>query len=171
MILRVSPRHALQHRVLLQTTEALRYAARDVMKRRGLLGDRVADSVQLWTRRHPDPGAEHRAAARLEMEVESRAPLVPVAADPSARATMMEPAGGVRLVRRLVLREPRVAIDSEHRSLRVAANLRSEAAKAHEHVLDELTHRVAHFLLVLTAVRLEPLLVVMRRQTSKELER
>src|SRR5262249_23217944 len=83
---------------------------------------------------------------------------------------MMEPTRGVRLVRRLVLREARVAIDSEHGSLGIAADLRREAREPCVELLDQLAHRLAHLNLVLGAPRLEPVLVVVGCKLAEKTE-
>src|SRR4051794_32333066 len=80
----------------------------------------------------------------------------------------MEPAGRVGLVRGLVAREADVAIDAEHRPLRVAADLGCEFHEPRVHLADEVAHRLAHLTLVLGAMCLEPFLVVVLREPSKE---
>src|SRR5215467_817051 len=102
------------------------------------------------------------------MEVESGASLRRFAPDAPARCAVMEPAAGVRLVRRLVLREARVAVDAEHRPLGVSADFRREAREPSVELFDELAHRLAHFVLVLGTPCLEPLLVVVRRKLPEE---
>src|SRR5262245_22060815 len=94
------------------------------------------------------------------MKVETGAALVCLAANFATRRAMMKPTAGVGLVRRLVLREANVAVDSEHRALRIAADLRREAREPSVELFDELAHRRAHFVFILVAMRLEPGLVV-----------
>src|SRR5512143_1579435 len=167
MRLGVSTRHAFEHVRVVETAEPPRQRPRHSNELVGLLGDRVAQSVQLRARRHPQSTGRERLA-RLKMKVEAGAPLVRFAADATTRASMMEPASRVRLVRRFVLREPDVAIDAKHRSLGIAADLGSEMREPSVELLDELTHRLAHFLLIYRAVGLEPLFVVVPRELTKE---
>src|SRR5687767_10651286 len=75
------------------------------------------------------------------------------------------------LVRGLVLGEANVAIDAEHRSLRVAADLGRERLQLLVHLADQVAHRLAHLTFVLRAMRLEPLLVVVLREPAKEAQR
>src|SRR5206468_7648693 len=82
--------------------------------------------------------------------------------------TVVEPAGCVDLVRRLVLGEADVAVDTEHRSLRISADLRRELRKARVEILDQLAHWLAYFRLVLVAMRLEPGLLVVPGESTKE---
>src|SRR5689334_6134222 len=136
MVLREPARHAREHRLVVETAVALQ-ATRDSLESPRIVGDRVAESVELRPRRHPQPRPDHRR-----------------------RSAVMEPARRVRLVGGLVLREANVAIDAEHRPLRVADHLRRELRKAYIHLADEVAHRLADLALVLGAMRLEPRLVV-----------
>src|SRR3989454_4859748 len=66
------------------------------------------------------------------MEVQPCTSLLGLTTDLVARVAVPKPARRVRLVRRLVLGEPDVAIDAEHRALGVARNLRREP-RSEEH--------------------------------------
>ena len=70
---------------------------------------------------------------------------------------MVELAGGVGLVGRLVGGKPDVAVDPEHRPPRVARDLGREARQPDVHLLDQAPQRIAHLGLVDGAVALEPL--------------
>src|SRR5215471_14384821 len=102
------------------------------------------------------------------MKVETGASLGGFASDASTGRSVVEPAAGVRLVRRLVLREASVAIDPEHRPLGIAADLRCEACQPSVELGDQLVHRLAHLLLVFGTPCLEPLLVVVRGKLPEE---
>src|SRR5262249_51793971 len=136
----------------------------------GLLGDGVTDEVQLRPRRHPDAGPDHRFSTRLEMEVEPGAALLGLAPHGPSRATVVEPAGRVRLVRRLVLRKANVAVDANHASFRITANLGRERLETSEHLVHQIAHGLTNVLLVVVTVRLEPLLVVVRGELAEEAE-
>src|SRR6185436_18661079 len=83
----------------------------------------------------------------------------------------MKPARRVCLVRRLVFGEPDVAVDAEHRPLGVAADLGRERLESRVHLPDEVAHWLAHLRLVVRAMRLEPFLVVVPRESAKEPQR
>src|SRR3954468_2533801 len=102
------------------------------------------------------------------MEVESGAPLVRLAPHTRRSASVMEPARRVRLVRGLIAREANVAIDAEHRSLRIAADLRRERRKPRGHLADEIPHRFAHLALVLRAGRFNPFLLLFFASARKK---
>src|SRR5205823_10993679 len=119
-------------------------------------------------RRHPEAGANHRPAAGLEMKVKAGAARIRFRAHTACCVAMMEPAGSVGLVRRLVLGEADVAIDAKHRSLGITADLRRELGKACIQIFDQLAHWLAHFAFVFLAMRLEPGLFVMPRQLAEE---
>src|SRR5690242_21108056 len=169
MVLREPARHAREHRLVVETAVALQ-ATRDSLESPRIVGDRVAESVELRPRRHPQPRPDHRLAG-LEMEIEPGAARVGLTPDPRRRSAVMEPARRVRLVGGLVLREANVAIDAEHRPLRVADHLRRELRKAYIHLADEVAHRLADLALVLGAMRLEPRLVVVLREAAEEPQR
>src|SRR6266566_734622 len=105
------------------------------------------------------------------MEVQPGTSLLGLAADLVARALVPKPARRVRLVRRLVLGEPDVAIDPEHRALRVARDLRREPRQPHVYFLDQRAHRIADVVLVALAMRLEPRLVVVPGEATQKGER
>jgi len=56
-------------------------------------------AIQLWSRRHPDAGADHRIPTRLEVEIKAGASRLGLSPDVPGGAAMMEPAGRVGLVR------------------------------------------------------------------------
>ena len=117
----------------------------------GVLRQRLADLLQRRPRRHPDP-AGHEALAVGELEVESRARPLGVLAGAAARVVMVELAGGVGLVRRLVGREADVAVDPEDRAPRVAHELGRDPGEPDVHLLDQRPERVPHLGLVDRAV-------------------
>src|SRR5919198_2094316 len=81
MILGESARHSLEHGSVIETAEALREAAGHPAESRVILGDRVAKLVELRPRRHPQTASDKGFSAGLEMEVETRAPVLRLAAD------------------------------------------------------------------------------------------
>src|SRR6266704_6215001 len=105
------------------------------------------------------------------MEVEPGTALLGLAADLVARVAMPKPARRVRLVRRLVLGEPDVAIDPEHRTLGVARDLGREPRQPDVHLFDQCAHRRADVVLVTLAMRLEPGLVVVPSEAAQKGER
>src|SRR5881397_2403579 len=105
------------------------------------------------------------------MEIQPRTSLLCLATHLVARALMPKPAGRVRLVRRLVLREPDIAIDAEHRALRVAGDLRREPREPDIHLFDQRAHRIADVALVALTMRLEPGLVVVPGEAAQKGER
>src|SRR5262249_13192371 len=78
---------------------------------------------------------------------------------------------GVGLVRRLVLREPNVAMDPAHRAVRMAEDLGRDRRELRVERLDEPAHRLPHLALVHVAIRLEPRLRVVALQVTQKLER
>ena len=79
----------------------------------------------------------------------------------------------LRLVRTLVLREPHVAVDAEHRASvgpRVRYEPRADGVQARLEVLNEPQQRFLNVQLVTALVGLEPLTVVVRPQLEQELE-
>src|SRR5689334_16566608 len=117
MILRIATGHSFQDGFVVQAAEALWKGSGHSVELRRLLSNGVANAIQLLTWRHPDARADHRPASGLEMEVEAGAPLIAFTSHATAGSAMMEPAGSVRLVRRLVLREPHVTVDPKHAPL------------------------------------------------------
>src|SRR5436309_223548 len=105
------------------------------------------------------------------MEVQPGTSLLGLTTDLVARVAVPKPARRVGLVRRLVLREPDVAIDAEHRALGVARDLRREPRKPDVHFLDQRTHRIADVVLITLALRLEPRLVVVPGEAAQKGER
>src|SRR5688572_739740 len=105
------------------------------------------------------------------MEVEAGAATVRFTTDAVARVLVLEPARSMRLVRRLVLREPHVTVDAEDRTFRVAHELRRELSESHVELLDQELQRVEDFVVVGLAVRLEPLTLVVLLQLAQEGER
>ena len=104
MIVGESPWHALEHRAVVEHPESpprprVPYNAGEPS---GVLRYGVANFVQRWARRHPDPRADERLAG-LEVEVEPGTALLGVTADAMAGVAVTKPACRVRLVRRLVL--------------------------------------------------------------------
>src|SRR4051794_33768646 len=102
------------------------------------------------------------------MKVESCAPFICLTADALASRSMMEPAAGVRLVRRFVLREADVAVDPEHRSLGIAAHFGREAPAPCVELADELTHRLSKLLFIRGSMCFEPRLVVVAHEPAKK---
>src|SRR5881628_415125 len=105
------------------------------------------------------------------MEVEPGTALLGLAADLMARVAMPKPARRVRLVRRLVLGEPDVAIDPEQRALGIAGDLGREPRQSDVQLFDQRAHRCADVVLVTLAMRLEPRLVVVAGEAAQESER
>src|SRR5258705_13776153 len=105
------------------------------------------------------------------MEVQPGTALLRLAADLVARALVPKPARRVRLVRRLVLGEPDVAIDPEQRALGVARDLRREACEPDVHLFDQRAHRRADVAFITVAMGLKPGLGVVARETAQEGER
>src|SRR5437773_105690 len=170
MVLGVSTRHPLQRGLVAHAVEARRQCARHPNETIGIVVDGIAQLVELRTRRHPQTSADERLA-RLQMEIETGAPLVRLAPHLPRRAAMVEPAAGVRFVRRLVPGEADVAVDAKHGSLGIAADLRGECREAAVHIVDQRAHRLAHFLFVLGTMRLEPGLLVVGGEAAKESQR
>src|SRR5215207_4279130 len=75
----------------------------------------------------------------------------------------------MRLVRRLVLREPGVAIDAKQ-GLPVGDEVRRDLWKAVADVLDEGQRRLLDVLLVAALVGLEPVALIVGLQVAEELE-
>ncbi len=84
---------------------------------------------------------------------------------------MVEPAGGVRLVRPLVGGEAHVAIDAKDRPARIAADLGGEARQSIVHLLHELAHGAEHFLLPRSAMGLEPRSLIVALERAEILQR
>src|SRR5882724_3223461 len=129
MILGVAAWHPLQLALIIKPTESPRNRARHPIESLGIVGDSFTKFFQLRPRRHPDARAESGFPARLEVEVVAGASGIRFRADVMRCVTVVEPAGCVDLVRRLVLGEADVAVDTEHRSLRISADLRRELRK------------------------------------------
>src|SRR5260370_22823546 len=104
MGLRKAPRHALEHRFVIEAAEAAQEArlTHHARERLGLLGDGVAQTVQGRPRRHPDAGADERPTGR-QVEIKARAPAFRFAPDAMIPVLVAKPPRGVRLVSRLVL--------------------------------------------------------------------
>src|SRR5688572_567663 len=172
MILGKSSRKALQHRFLAQAPEPAAHGRRlhDALEPARIPRDRGAESLERGPRRHPAPSADERSA-RLQVEVEAGATTVGVAADLGGAASVEEPTGGVRLVGRLVASKTNVAMQPEHRALRIPDHLRGEARHAQVHFFDEVRQRLPDVLIVDVAVRFEPGLVVVAFEATKEDER
>src|SRR6185503_12199074 len=79
--------------------------------------------------------------------------------------------GHVGLVRRLVVGEPRIAVDAIHRDLGARHQLRREPAEVVRQPLDDCGHRLANMSFVVVAVRVEPLAPVVALQGAQEPER
>src|SRR5688572_18738624 len=167
MVLGVPARHALEHRLVVQPTVAFPQGAGDAIEGSGIVRDGGPDAIQLRPRRHPETAADETLAG-LEMEVEASASFTRFAANFATRATVVEPAAGVRLVRRLVLGEADVAIDPEHRAPDVTADLGGDASEADVHLLDQLAHRLPNLVLVFLAVILEPGFAVVALELPEE---
>src|SRR4051812_34498413 len=105
------------------------------------------------------------------MKIESGAPRIRFCADGARRVAVIEPAGRVGLVRRLVLRKPNVPVDAKHRSLRIADDLGCESGKPSVELFDQLSHRGARIVLVNIAMRLEPRLFVVPGELPEEGQR
>src|SRR5262245_19150957 len=102
------------------------------------------------------------------MKVEAGTPLVGFTPHVSGRAAMMKPTGRVGFVRRLVLREANIPIDSKHRSLGIAADLGGEACEPNVQILDQPAHGIAYVVLVLHAMGFKPRFVVVRLELAKK---
>src|SRR5262245_30835101 len=77
----------------------------------------------------------------------------------------------MRLVGGLVLGEPDVPIDAVHRRLRIDDELRGERPHIHGERRDDVGHRLADVLLVIVAVRVEPVAAIVALQGPKESKR
>ena len=78
---------------------------------------------------------------------------------------------GLRLVRRLVAREARVAVDAEQRAALAAGvghQVRADLRQAQPEVLDEGERRLEQVVLVAVLVGVEPLAVVVGLQLAQE---
>src|SRR5207247_10337580 len=102
--------------------------------------DRVAQVLQRLLRRHPHPAARE-TTARRDLEIEPGATTRRLATHRTAAGAMVEPARGVRLVGRLVLGEANVAVNAEHRALRITDDLGREGREPDVHLLEHLAHR------------------------------
>src|SRR5512135_444849 len=116
MVRRVATGRALQLLLAREPAQAApqHRMLRDARESAVMPGDGVADLRQSRAGRHPDTAADERIAGR-DLDVEPRAPAFPVLADLPGGIAMVEPGGDVRLVGRLVAREPDIAMDSEDR--------------------------------------------------------
>src|SRR5579859_960980 len=172
MVRREAARHPRQHRVLVQPAEppSHRRIRHQFLEHPRPVGDRIAHPVERGPRRHPHPAA-HEALARLHVEVESRAAPHRLAPHRAGPVPMIEPAGRMNLVGRLVLRESNVPVDAEHGPLGVADDLGRETRQPDVHLLDQLAHRRDDRTVVLRAMRVEPRLFVVARETAQERER
>src|SRR5438552_16576968 len=101
MVLGVSTRHPLQRGLVAHAVEARRQCARHPNETIGIVVDGIAQLVELRTRRPPQTTADIRLA-RLQMEIETGAPLVRLAPHLPRTAAMVEPAAGGPFVWRLV---------------------------------------------------------------------
>jgi hypothetical protein len=104
------------------------------------------------------------------VEVEAGAGTVRLAPHSLRRVLVLEPARGVRLVRRLVLREADVAINAENRTFGISDELRRELAEPHIDFLDEQLEGGENFTLVRLLVRLEPVPLVVALELPQERE-
>jgi hypothetical protein len=89
------------------------------------------------------------------------------------RRLVAEVDADVRLVRSLVMREARVAVDPEQRpadGLRLGLEVRADLAQLGREVADELEGRLLRVLDVASLVRLEPLAVVVLAKLAQERE-
>src|SRR6266566_6148811 len=171
MIFGVATRHPLQRALVVESTESARNRLRHAIKSFGIIGDGVPQLLQLRSRRHPDPCAEPRFPAGLKVEVVAGASGIRLRADGASCVEMVEPAGRVGLVRRLVFGEANVAVNTEHRSLGIATDLRRKPGEACVEILDQLSHRLAYLCFVLIPMRFEPRLLVVPGEAAKESER
>src|SRR5439155_9610106 len=165
-------RHPLQHRFVIETAVAPPGGGTldDPAESPGIVRDRVADLVQCRPRRHPDPRPD-KGLPGLEMEIQPGPARLGVAAHPMVGRAVPEPARRVRLVRRLVLGKANVAIDPEHRALRIAGQLGGKPGEAHVHLLDQRPHRHADLRLVVVPMRLEPRLLVVAGEAAEKPQR
>ncbi len=164
MILRIIPRCGLQPRSgqLRPKPFHERLRAENLPQPHGVLVDRPPDRLQRVRRRHVHP-ARNEAVAGRDLDVVPRAVhLAPAVGDERAE---------VRLVRRLVLREPRVAVDPEQAVLgHLLDDRRIERCNLRDHEvreLDELRLRG----LILLPMLVEPAPAVVRLETAQELQR
>src|SRR5438552_2458699 len=105
------------------------------------------------------------------MKVEAGTPGICFGSDVASCVAMVKPASRVCLVRRLVFGEADVAVNPEHRSLWISADLRRELRKARVEILDQLAHRLAHLGFVFVAMRLEPGFLVVPGKLPEEAQR
>ena len=127
--------------------------------------DRRADLAQRRRVRVPDTDAGERTAG-LEVEVVARRVGV-------FREQVAEVDPGLRLVRRLVLREADVAVDAEERAAggsRVGAKVGADLVEERGEVADELQRRFLDAFFVAALVGLKPLAVVVPAELAQELE-
>src|SRR5512146_691229 len=114
MIRGIAAGRALQDRLVTQSPEAaFDGGIADRTLETGLvLDDRLAQTVERGSRRHPQTAADERPLGR-KLEVEARPASDRLPADVVRAVPMKEPARRVRLVRRLVRRESNVAVDAK----------------------------------------------------------
>src|SRR5437016_14029691 len=105
------------------------------------------------------------------MKVEAGTPGICFGSDVASCVAMVKPASRVCLVRRLVFGEADVAVNPEHRSLWISADLRRELRKARVEILDQLAHRLAHLGFIFVAMRLEPGFLVVPGKLPEEAQR
>ena len=129
----------------------------------GVLGDPSPDGVSGLRVGVPDPAAgEHVARRQVQVEAGRVGLLGPLVAEVDAR---------LRLVRRLVLGEARVAVDAEQRAAlapRVGHQVRADVGQSEPEVLDEGERGLEQVVLVAALVRVEPLAVVVGLQLAQE---
>src|SRR5215210_4226391 len=173
MIGGIARRNPFQRLVAVRATEAGHEPRvfESLAHSRGLVHDRPPERIEAPFLRHPHPAAGVHLA-RLEVEVAAVAVSTVVDALPSFVAfDPRKRRRDVRLVRRLVLAEPGVAVDPERRALRVG--LKRDAARLETLVERdaERLHRLLQESFVIGLAWLEPGAIVVCGEVRHELDR
>ena len=155
-------------------------ALRGLFPTGGIVDDVGPDTAQGFSLRVPDTTADE-TVARREVEIEQgrikpsrRGTATRVRPGRGARGTVKKRHPGVGLVRRLVLAEARIAMNTEQRAphlLRAGHKRRTDGRQWPHHVGDETQAGFPHIPLVGLPVGLEPGLVVVTRQLPEESQR
>jgi len=164
MILGIAKRHAGQSiaRQFADRSRECRCRHHRVKTARMGRGNLRANVVQIGGRRHVHAAA-HPHPTRRNLEVEAGAFALRHAAQRKARRD-------VRLVRRLVAAEARVAVDTKQRDLWIGDQLRREPSQVDRELLEQRDHRCAHVRLVFVLARLEPLTPVVALERAQKRE-
>src|SRR5262245_21757595 len=127
----------------------------DALPGLAVVGDRFANAFERAGLGMPDTPA-HRGVARLKPHVEGRRRAFPSFGVPEVRHDSC-------LVRRLVLREPCVAVNPHHRSTdraRVGDEVRTDLLEPRPEIGDKTQEWIAYRSFVALFVRIEPIAIV-----------